>query len=117
MRVEFRPFDHHTATSSIRAGSSSTIPVLLTRLDTGQMRTRSSGAGLRSSVPAAAIAPAADIRPIEHHLHPIVNGTRQRVRFGDGDRTRRHKLAGLRGFHRSQKAEKLSTSPSAALMK
>ena len=40
--------DYHAATSSMSVGSSSPLPVLLTRLDTGHMRTRSSAAGLRS---------------------------------------------------------------------
>src|SRR5229473_2441519 len=44
---------HYPATSSIRVGSSSPVPVLLTRLETGHRRMRSSAAGLRSSVPAS----------------------------------------------------------------
>jgi hypothetical protein len=47
------PNGHHAATSSARLGSSSPLPVLFTRLDTGHTRTHSSAAGLRSSAPAA----------------------------------------------------------------
>jgi hypothetical protein len=41
----------HAATSSTSVGSSSPLPALLTRLDTGHKRTQSSGADLRSSTP------------------------------------------------------------------
>ena len=44
------PNARHAATSSTSVGSS--MPVLLTRLDTGHKRTRSSAADLRSSAPA-----------------------------------------------------------------
>jgi hypothetical protein len=44
---------NQTTTSSISVGSSSPVPVLLTRLDTGHMRRRSSAAGSSSSVPAS----------------------------------------------------------------
>ena len=47
-----RPLDRPSpATSAISVGSSSPAPVLLARQDTGHTRRRSSGAGLKSSVP------------------------------------------------------------------
>jgi hypothetical protein len=45
------PNAHHAATSSTSVGSSS-LPVLLTRLDTGHKRTRTSAADVKSSAPA-----------------------------------------------------------------
>ena len=45
------PNIHHAATSSTSSGSSSPLPALLTRFDTGHKRTRSSAADLRSSAP------------------------------------------------------------------
>src|SRR5215471_2671439 len=46
------PLSRQAATSSTRVGSSSPVPVLLTRRDTGHMRRRSSAADLRGSGPA-----------------------------------------------------------------
>jgi hypothetical protein len=43
------PNAHHAATSSTSVGSSSPLPVLSTRPDTGHKRTRSSAAALKSS--------------------------------------------------------------------
>src|SRR5215468_12529951 len=57
---------HYPATSSISVGSSSPVPVLLTRLDTGHMRRRSSAAALRSSVPAS---------PFSHRLISALSST------------------------------------------
>ena len=45
------PNAHHAVISSTSVGSSSPLPVLSTRLDTGHKRTRSSAAALKSSAP------------------------------------------------------------------
>src|SRR5215470_13048533 len=54
-RQWFRParllIDHQAATSSTSVGSSSSMPVLLTRLDTGHMRNLSFAAEFSNSVP------------------------------------------------------------------
>jgi len=110
-------FKHHAATSSRSVGSSSAVPVLLTRLDTGHMRRRSSAAGLRSSMPAS---------PFSHGpISALSSTTGMRSWIGRVSALASvtmmvHEVMGspVSGFfHLSQRAAKLSTLPTAALMK
>jgi hypothetical protein len=74
------PAEDHAATSSRSVRSSSPLPVLFTRLDTGHMRRRSSATGISSSAPPSPLSQRPHIRLIEHHRHAIMDRPSQLIR-------------------------------------
>ena len=82
-----KAYAHYAATSSMSVGSSSSLPVLLTRFDTGHVRKRSSAVGLRSLAPPAPSSQRLEIRLAEQHRHAVVNSSCERIGIHCDNRT------------------------------
>ena len=99
-----------------RLAGSSAPPVRFTRLETGHMRRRSSGADGVPRCPRRRSAKARRGR-IKKHRHAVVNGLREGVRIGDYQ-VRDNIASPVPALcHRSHNPAMLSTPPSAAPMK
>jgi hypothetical protein len=87
--LEYFRYDHQPVVWSIRVGSSSALPVLLTPGHRQHpqlvVRCRSKQFG-----PAGAAQPRFEISLVEDRRHPVVYGARQRVGIRDGNGARRH---------------------------